>query len=101
MPDRMNHLVRESIGTWGVHTQLAIVQEACAELIAAISWGKRHGQAVEELAEVAAGLELALASMRQVVGDEAVDAAVARKVESLDVDLCMYRASNQPLQGAA
>ena len=97
----MHDLVEQSIGAWGAHAQLSIVQEACAETIAAIAWGRRSHAGVEHLAHEAARLMLAVESLIQIVGREAVEKKLADNLDDVEVDLELHKVNPIPLNGVA
>ena len=82
MPD-LRTLTALAFERWGRAPQLDMVAEECAELIAALNRCKRGRVGREVVAEEAADVYITLEFVRLWLGDESVDAAIARKLERL------------------
>ena len=88
------NIYKRALGYWGSALQTEMMVEECAELIHAIQARKRYrcddSAVVEEIADVSLMLE----QMKYVYGHEAVDAAIARKVERLEGRLAVHDAKD-------
>ena len=81
---RKRRLCRLALGKWGAELQFGMIQEECAELIAAINRYNRGRSTVERFIEEAADVEIVLENIRLLFGDEVVDAAVSKKLDRLE-----------------
>lgn len=72
-----------AIATWGPTAQLGMVQEECAELIAAIHRRQRGRCHDEDVAEEAADVWIMLEQLVRILGHELVDEALDRKLARL------------------
>jgi len=75
-------LYESAVIQWGRNSQLAMVQEECAELIAAISHLRRRNSLEELLGEIA-DVEIMLGQLRIMFGDADIDAIKKAKLERL------------------
>lgn len=84
MQDEREELYRKAIHLWGVHAQLAMLQEECAEAIVAVNkcFRNKEGSAAD-LAEEIADVEIMCEQARIVVGSDRIDAAKERKISRL------------------
>lgn len=101
MENRTQDLVQQSVGAWGAHAELAIVQEACADAIAAIAWNRRNHAEVEQLAPEAAGLIVAVEALLLLIGREAVELKLTEKLDDVEVDIEMHKVNPIPMNGVA
>ena len=72
-----------AVAKWGQASQLEMVQEECAELIAALNRVKRGRVDRAAVAEEAADVYITLEAVRCWLGDAAVDEAIERKLARL------------------
>lgn len=72
-----------AIATWGPTAQLGMVQEECAELIAAIHRRQRGRCSAEDVAEEAADVWIMLEQLIRILGHELVAEALDRKLARL------------------
>ncbi len=79
----MNEIYRKAICHFGSNPQIRQTQEECGELIVALSHLSRGRATQEEVASEIADVEIMMAQMRIVVGDDLVEAAKAEKLERL------------------
>lgn len=75
-------LYQRALDHFGAHSQLAMAQEECAELIAAISHLRRRNS-VEELMGEIADVEIMLGQLRIMFGNAAIDAIKKQKLQRL------------------
>lgn len=76
-------LCARAIETFGGILQEAMLQEECAELIAAVNQCRRGRINLDQLAEEVADVEIMLTQMRLVLGHRAVDRAKSAKLARL------------------
>ncbi len=78
-------LLERAIGLYGTEAQLGMVQEECAELIAAISHYKRRrsSEAEEEVIEETADVLIMVEQARLMLGPQRVDRVIGVKLERL------------------
>ena len=81
---KIRELYEKAIEVWGIHAQLDMVQEECAELIVAVGHLKRDRKLPEFVADEVADVEIMCGQMRVILGDRLVDEAVARKLKRLE-----------------
>lgn len=82
-------LALRAIGAWGPLAQMGMVQEECAELIAAINQRRRGRLEIEDLAEEVADIEITMESLRIIVGDNLVDQKKQEKLYRLETRLLL------------
>lgn len=76
---------RLSLTHYGRAAQMDKAKEECAELITALCHLTCRGEAAMlEVIEEAADVEIMLECIRMLAGDEAMDAAVSKKLQRLD-----------------
>jgi NTP pyrophosphatase (non-canonical NTP hydrolase) len=75
-------IYKRALERFGAASQLAMAQEECAELIAAISHLRRRNSIEELLGEIA-DVEIMLGQLRLMLGDAAIDARKKAKLERL------------------
>jgi len=71
-----------ALSRWGTESQWRMLQEECAELIAAINQMERCRVPIEDVAEELADVEIMLGQARLMVGD-LVDVAKQKKLKRL------------------
>jgi hypothetical protein len=86
-------LFRRALALWGTDSQLGMVQEECAELIAAVSQYKRGRISEERLAEEVADVTIMVAQLRLLLGGGVVDRAVEKKL----LRLLSYVLKDEPI----
>lgn len=67
---QVENIYEEALSTWGTKPQLAMVAEEASELATAALHVLRDRDAVNELAEEAADVEIMLAQLRVLIGDQ-------------------------------
>lgn len=82
-------VLSEAVRTWGVEAQLRMLQEECAELIAAVNRFDRGRVGTSDLAEEIADVEIMCAQARLIIGDRDVEVARQRKLRRLARRLAM------------
>lgn len=80
---RTEALYSEAIERFGAELQMRMVQEECAELIAAINQFTRGRLGILALAEEVADVEIMCGQMRLIVGHGAVEEVKKSKLERL------------------
>lgn len=81
---RTEALYKSAIEVFGADSRMRLMQEECAELIAAIAQFARGRVGVLELAEELADVEIMCGQLRLLVGSGAVEAAKGLKLARLD-----------------
>lgn len=76
-------LYKSAIEVFGADSRMRLIQEECAELIAAVAQFARGRVGVLELAEELADVEIMCGQLRLLVGPGAVEAAKRAKLERL------------------
>jgi len=76
------NIYEQAIEAWGEDAQLGMLQEECAELIAAIN-KLRRGEPASVVIEEIADVELMLAQMRYIFPPPDIDRVKAEKIERL------------------
>lgn len=77
-------LFRLAVSRWGVEAQWRMLQEECAELIAAINRADRQRCEVNDLVEELADVAIMLGQAAEMVGLDRCRAAKQRKLERLE-----------------
>jgi NTP pyrophosphatase (non-canonical NTP hydrolase) len=78
-----NEIYALALTTWGEQAQLGLLQEECAELIAAVSRFHRGRCDGREVANEVADVLIMCEQMKLIVGSELVDEAIRRKLVRL------------------
>lgn len=81
---RVATAIRRSRELWGAEFHMRLVQEECAELIAAINQYDRGRGTLEEVAEEVADVVLVIGAARAIVGETLVDGFVLGKLQRLE-----------------
>ena len=81
---RINKACEDAVKKWGSESQFRMVQEECAELIAAISQWVRGRVYRDAIAEEVADVIIVLTQARHMIGERAVDAFLLQKIERLE-----------------
>lgn len=81
--DQVAEVCKSTLGVWGPLTQLGMVQEQCAVLIASINRCRTRRAPLETIAAEIADLEIALQSARTIVGHARVDRIKRQKLYRL------------------
>jgi NTP pyrophosphatase (non-canonical NTP hydrolase) len=76
-------LLQRAVDLWGVDAQMRMLQEECAELIAAVNRFSRERCGAEDVAEEVADVLIMAEQARRIVGAADVDAAMERKLNRL------------------
>jgi|GEM_PF-1698460 len=76
-------LCRQVIDLFGADQQMDQAIEECAELVVAIRHYRRHRASLTAIAEEIADVEIMMAQLRHVVGDDLVEQEKARKLERM------------------
>lgn len=84
---------------FGAEAQCRMVQEECAELIAVINRWHRQRCDRDEVASEVADVEIMCAQMRLLVGDSAIDAAKADKLNRLRDRITVRFSAASPAPG--
>jgi NTP pyrophosphatase (non-canonical NTP hydrolase) len=79
---RMENIYEEALATWGPKPQIAMVAEEASELATAALHVLRDRDAINELAEEAADVEIMLAQLRVLIGEQ-IDEQKTRKLARL------------------
>lgn len=77
------NLMTKAIDRYGLERQARKTQEECAELIVAISHYLESRVDINKVAAEVADVEIMIAQMRMIIGDEVVDGAKAYKLRRL------------------
>jgi len=64
------NIYEQTLKTWGLDSQLGMVQEECAELIKVINKYHRHAASISQLIEECVDVELMIEQMRVAFCDE-------------------------------
>jgi NTP pyrophosphatase (non-canonical NTP hydrolase) len=82
--DRLRAAAARAVAKWGQASQLEMVTEECAELIAELNRAKRGRASDAAVAEEAADVYIALEYIRCALGSPAVAAAIEAKLTRLE-----------------
>lgn len=80
---RILQLARRAIRTWGATKQWAMVQEECAELIAAVNRWDRGRITIDELADEIADVLIVAAQAAEMIPQDVIGDAITRKLDKL------------------
>lgn len=85
LEQRLRTLTDRAVGAWGSENQLRMLQEECGECVAAVNrLARARPGAVDQLAEEVADVLIMAAQARYILGTDAVDAALSRKLARLE-----------------
>lgn len=83
MMEEREHIYRRALSVWGSEAQLGMVQEECAELIAAIQRLKRGRVGIRAVVEEAADVAIMAEQVRVLFGERLFDDIRDRKIARL------------------